>query len=234
MPSGFGNSVRLPRAQDYRLPPLADFATSLLDALELEQISWLGCSWGAAVGAHTAATYPTRVTALALLDGGYHNLPGPRQRLGELRAHWRQQPGFRYECWDELFAETAGFFGCWSTALELAMRSAFEERDGEICSRMGPDLYAEVIWATHSPPQSKAWAGLAAARVPVLLLAATEPTHEERDSAREHFRSSVPQAEVLALEGRHHWLLEESPEEVARLVGGWLISCTRQAARARE
>ena len=219
---GFGNSERLPRAQDYRLARLADFAVSLLDALGLDRTVWLGASWGAAVGTHVAAARPERVSALALFDGGYHDLPGPRQSLGELRAHWRQQPGFRYTSWDELFAEGAEFCGRWSEALERALRSAFEERDDEIVSRMGPDLYAEVIWAMLSPPQSSVWAGLAAGRVPVLLLAATEPPHEERDGDRERFHAAVPHAAVLALPGRHHWLLEEAPEEVARLVGDWL------------
>jgi pimeloyl-ACP methyl ester carboxylesterase len=223
---GFGNSERLPRPQDYRLNRLAGFAASLLNALGLDRARWLGASWGAAVGAHTAAAYPRRVSALALLDGGYYDLSAPRQPLGGLRAHWRQQAGFRYQSWDELFAEGAEYFGRWSEALELATRSAFDERRCEIWSQMGPDLYAEVIWAMLSPPQSKAWAGLAAARVPVLL-SATEPPHEERDAAREHFHDAVPQAEVLPLPGRHHWLLEEAPEEVARLVGQWLTSGTR-------
>ena len=67
---GFGGSPRL-APEGYRGASLADLATGLLDALGIERCAFVGESWGAWVGCHTAAAAPDRIWRLVLLDGGY-------------------------------------------------------------------------------------------------------------------------------------------------------------------
>ena len=61
-----------------------------LEALALDQVAFVGFSWGATVGVHLAAASPERVRALVLLDGGYrdpHDEPDFADRgLGEVEA----------------------------------------------------------------------------------------------------------------------------------------------------
>src|SRR4029078_11317888 len=52
-------------------PKLAELAAGLLEALGIAPAVWIGFSWGASMGVHTAARFPSAVRALALLDGGY-------------------------------------------------------------------------------------------------------------------------------------------------------------------
>jgi pimeloyl-ACP methyl ester carboxylesterase len=219
---GFGRSQALARADDYLTPSLAGVVIGLLDTLGIERAALIGASWGGTIAVYTAAAHPGRVRAAVLLDGGYRDPPAAEQSLEELLAHWRGQPGFRYPTWDALFEDARTYFGHWSPALETAVGDAYEERDGEVCSRMGPDLYATVIWALTSSPPSHEFAALAEGRVPVLALVATEPPDENRDAAVAAFRVMVPQATVQLLPGRHHWLLEEASEQIAGLVGDWL------------
>ena len=67
---GYGSSE--PLAPDgYAQPSLAGLATDLLSDLGLSPAIWIGYSWGASVGLHTAARFPDSIRGLALLDGGY-------------------------------------------------------------------------------------------------------------------------------------------------------------------
>jgi len=50
---------------------VADIARALIDELAIAPVIWIGYSWGASIGVHTALRAPGRVKALALLDGAY-------------------------------------------------------------------------------------------------------------------------------------------------------------------
>ena len=67
---GYGDSEPL-EPDGYALPNLAELGVELIDALGLAPAVWIGFSWGASVGMHVAALFPSAVRALALLDGGY-------------------------------------------------------------------------------------------------------------------------------------------------------------------
>jgi pimeloyl-ACP methyl ester carboxylesterase len=88
---------------------------------------------------------------------------------------------------------------------------------------MGPDVYGAATWGAMSDPPIPALPRLAESGVPVLLLAATEPPEQEqrRRPLREQFASLVPHAAVRPLRTTH-FVLEDAPEETARIVGEWL------------
>ena len=67
---GYGESEPLDPA-GYGMANLAELSVELLDRLGLVPAIWVGYSWGASVGVHTAVRFPDRIRGLALLDGGY-------------------------------------------------------------------------------------------------------------------------------------------------------------------
>lgn len=222
---GFGGSPRLPDDR-YEIPALVELAHDLLDTLGYERPAWSGSSWGAIVGLHLAASHPERIAALALLDGGYlHSTEG--KTLDELKSHWRGQAEFHYASWEALFEEARNAFGRWSPALETYVRAGFVEQDGAVVSIMGPDIYAAAIYGVERTPPWDAFERLGAEGLPVLLLAATNfspELTERRASGLERVAQLVPQAEIVAMEGASHFLLEARPKETAGALGKWLRS----------
>ena len=221
---GFGDSPRLPDKR-YQLPALAELARDLLDALELDRVVWVGSSWGGTVGVHVAAAHPDRVEALVLLDAGYL---GPADDLGAslrmIRRHWRSQPElWSHDSWEAVDEEARGYFTRWTPELAASCRSGYREQDGKVVSIMGPDVYAAVIWSVLCAPPAEALARLGSSGVPTLLLAATLPPEEEerRRPAREQFAELVPRGEIRLMETGHP-VLEDAPEETARVIGKWL------------
>lgn len=222
---GFGAS---PPADDaaYEVPALIELARRVLDELGLDRVVWMGASWGGSLGVHFAATYPERVAALVLLDGGYRDPAsdaGPT--LDEQRAHWRAHPElFGYESWDALVDDWKAFFTRWTPDVETSVRSAYREHYGKPVSIMGPDVYAAATAGILASPPSTAHAHLGRTEVPVLVLAATLPeeTHPQRTAAADRFAALVPQAEIHWLDGTPHFVLEMNPDEVVRVVGEWL------------
>ena len=103
------------------------------------------------------------------------------------------------------------------------LRAGFREEGGEVVSVMGPDLYATVIWALRSDPSARYLDGVARSDLPVLLLVATEPPDSDGERAQQvaAFVDRVPRTEVVHVEGAHHHLLEDEPEQVADAIGRW-------------
>lgn len=222
---GFGASPARDDAA-YAVPALVEQAKAVLDELGLRRAAWLGSSWGASLGIHFTVQYAQRVSALVLLDGGYRD-PGSDAgaTLAEQRRHWRSHPEyFCFSDWDAVVADARSFFRRWTPEIEMLVRSAYREQNGEVVSIMGPDVYAAATAGILASPPSSAYGQLGRAGVPVLLLAATLPaeTRAERAASAERFAELVPQAEIRWLDDTPHFMLEDKPERVAREVGDWL------------
>jgi pimeloyl-ACP methyl ester carboxylesterase len=217
---GFGRSPRL-EAEHYEMPGLVEVARRLLDALDLDRIVWAGSSWGAALGVHFAATYPQRLAALVLIDGGFpgHVIP-EGETLEQIQAHWRSQPGFTSESWTAVLDESREHFPRWSPELEEYVRSAYREGDGQVVSIVGPDVFAAARYGIDA--QDDVLPALAESRVPTLALAATEGKTPSDHARRERFAEQVPHAHVRVVQGVPHLMLEARPEETAREIGDWL------------
>jgi pimeloyl-ACP methyl ester carboxylesterase len=223
---GFGGSPRI-ADERYEAPGLVQLSSKLLDALGLERTAWLGSSWGGIVGVHFTVTYPERVAALTLLDGGYLDpINENGDTLEALRAHWRQQEGFRSPSWEAVLDDARPWFPQWSSGLEEYVKSAFREENGEVVSIVTPDVYAAAMHGIDRMPPSTVHARLGETGVPVLLLGATVPEHEDARRRRwaERFAVDVPQAEIRRIDGAPHLMLEARPEETARAIGDWLKS----------
>jgi pimeloyl-ACP methyl ester carboxylesterase len=142
---------------------------------------------------YTAARFPTRIRALALLDGGYwdvHDDPDydPSLDLDARTAelHARAEQGESWDARPEVIA--------------VAMQAA----DQEPCSALLPVLNSSGIPV-------------------LLLRATEPPEYESiRAHAVERFRAALPGAEVIALPGAGHHLLGEATPEVERILLDWL------------
>jgi pimeloyl-ACP methyl ester carboxylesterase len=223
---GFGGSPPL-EDEAYTAANLVKIAADLLDALELDRVAWTGSSWGGIVGVHFAALHPERVAALALIDGGYLDpINEDGDTLEELRAHWREQDGFRFPTWDAALDDVRPWLARWSPEIEEYVRSAFREENGEVVAILTPDVYAAAMHGIDRSPPSEVHPRLGETGIPVLLLGATEPPHEDarRQLWAERFAADVPQAEVRRVPGAPHLMLEARPEETARAIAGWLKS----------
>jgi pimeloyl-ACP methyl ester carboxylesterase len=221
---GFGGSPRVDDSS-YEMDALVELAAALLDVLDLDRVVWSGSSWGGIIGVHFAVAYPQRVTALALVDGGYLDpLHEHGESLDEARTFWRTQDRWRFPSWSEVIAEARKSFQRWSPGLDEYVRSAFREDNGEVVSAVDPDVYAAAMHGIDRSPPSRVHARLAETGVPVLLLGATEPPEENvrRIEWRARFSKTVPQAEIRILQGAPHLMLEARPEETARAMGEWL------------
>ncbi|HEY3070347.1 MAG TPA: alpha/beta fold hydrolase [Gaiellaceae bacterium] len=189
---GYGGSPALD-ASRYRPSLLAELAAALIDGLGIAPVTWIGSSWGANVGIHTAALFPTRIRALALLDGGYMDVSddpdydpalGLDARTAELRTRVEQG-----ESWDAS-----------PEVIALAMQAA----DREPCSALLPALSSTGVPV-------------------LLVRATQPPEYESiRARGVERFQANLPKAEVIALPGSGHHLLGEAPAEVERILLEWL------------
>ncbi len=101
-----------------------------------------------------------------------------------------------------------------------------EERRAETAGAdfVDPEFAAAALHGVDIEPPTAMLPALARARVPVLLLAATEPHVERRADDLATFRSALPHAEVQTIAGAGHNLLGDAAEATARMVGTWLRS----------
>jgi pimeloyl-ACP methyl ester carboxylesterase len=221
---GFGGSPPIADAC-YEAPGLVRIATGLLDDLGFEQVAWCGSSWGGIVGVHVTAADPERIAALALVDGGYLDpINENGDTLEAVRAHWREQDGFRFPSWEAALEDARPWLKRWTPEIEEYVKSAFREVNGEVVSILTPEVYAAAMHGIDRTPPSAVHRRLGETGVPVLLLGATVPEHEDARRRRwsERFAADVPQADVRRIEGAPHLMLEARPEETARAIGDWL------------
>jgi pimeloyl-ACP methyl ester carboxylesterase len=189
---GYGGSPALDLS-GYRPSALAELAARLIDSLGIAPAVWIGSSWGANIGMHTAARFPTRIRALALLDGGYIDASDDPDydplldldtRTAELRA--RAEQGESWDATPEVIA--------------LALQAA----DQEPCSAL--------LTAVNS-------SGIPV----LLVRATEPPEYESiRAPAFERFRAALPGSKVIALAGIGHHLLGEAASQVERILLNWL------------
>lgn len=107
---GYGRSAPI-EASRCRPSVLGGLAVALMDALGLAPAVWVGSSWGAILGVHTAGRFPKRFTGLVLLDAGYIDAPddpnydpssGLEKRIAQLYA--RLEKGEVWDATPELIA----------------------------------------------------------------------------------------------------------------------------------
>jgi pimeloyl-ACP methyl ester carboxylesterase len=214
----------LPPREAYEPAALAAIALSVADAARLEQVAFMGASWGATVALAAAVHAPQRVRSVVLVDGGYLEpseldpLPDEDTQVAE---SVRLQVEWRFRDWDAFEAELRSHFGPLRPAAARAFRyGMLVDEEGLIAGAEHP---VATVWsriAMTTVPSSELLPVLARERVAAQLLAVRQgPDREPRyAAARERFARLLPGAEVHVLDGHHDLISTTPPEELAGLI----------------
>ena len=214
-------------ATGYDWPTLAGDIVGALDQLGIQRAAVLGHSWGGSIALSFAALYPERVTALALIEGGFSAGPRSAEMTWEefktrLRPRDIYGPPERY-----LGALRQQFAHCWSDQLEQMVLSMVRvDPDGTVHERLEPGNHEQVLWAMWSDP---VYPKLPQVRCPTLLVAA----NRHRPGGDEEFlrrrREQVEAAHAALADSRVVWIPDtghdigyEKPRELAEALRGFL------------
>jgi pimeloyl-ACP methyl ester carboxylesterase len=188
---GYGDSPHLEPAR-YRASGMADIAAALIDALAIAPVVWVGYSWGASIGVHTALRAPGRIKALALLDGAY--------LIPEDDPDY--DPSQDLEARTSALREEIGEDDSWDAPVEV-MAAAIQGSHAEPALPLLPALERSglpvILIVRTKPPEFEALRIRALAR----------------------FRAAIPSAEVVPV-ASGHGVLSEAGDEVRLIVLDWL------------
>jgi pimeloyl-ACP methyl ester carboxylesterase len=188
---GYGDSPRLEPAR-YRASDMADIAAALIDTLAIDPVIWIGFSWGANIGVHTAVRAPGRIKALALLDGGYlvpQDDPDYDPTLDlEARAAALRAEIEAGDSWDAPIEVMAA-----------VMKGSNEDPAVPLLPSLESTRLPVILLASTKPAEYEGLRGRALAR----------------------FRAAIPSAEVVRV-ASGHGVLSEAGDEVRRIVLDWL------------
>jgi len=197
---------------EYCLAFYARQALSLMEQLELGEVSWLGTSMGGALGIHLAAgALKGRIRRLILNDIG--------PQLGEaavnrIRSYAGNPPQFdRLSELEQYFRTVYKPFGWLSDEQwrRLAETSARRTADGKVTPHYDPKM---VVQFTHHPQDYDQWEAWDAIDVPTLCLRG-ENSDLLLPEVAEAMRSRGPRAVVVTIPGCGHAPALNVPDQFA-------------------
>jgi pimeloyl-ACP methyl ester carboxylesterase len=222
---GFGRSAEV-IADDYAVDRLARLLWEVADEVGVSRAVIGGHSWGGSVGVTAAAQEPDRTSALVLYDSGhadyadlpYGDLTATRDQLIDAAAE-----NSEVASWDELVGllRAEGLDQDWT--LDFWRQGTIELPDGRVQLRAGPVVRGVALYeALHARP-STSWPAIGAARIPTLLILASEPeeTREANERLLPRFLDAVPQAEVVR-PGCRHQVFADLGSRAGDIVADWL------------
>jgi pimeloyl-ACP methyl ester carboxylesterase len=210
---GFGAS---PPATAYDLDSLATLLRATIRALSLDRPVLMGHSWGGAVATALASSHPDEARGLVLVDAGhidYADLESARSSPPPLQREWESRAAFAAWLEENLDRPTpevlagygAGVLDHNGKVVGSSADSLLRARDG-LLERLSPR-----------------WPALA--RLPVLLLLATQPPHVDQN--REHvptFQAAVPHADVRWIDGASHGLIADAGPRLGDTIAAWVAA----------
>jgi pimeloyl-ACP methyl ester carboxylesterase len=225
---GFGKSPALPPEQ-YETGSVVGMVRGLLDERGIDRAILVGHSWGGTIMTAFAASHPERVDGLVLVDSGqmdYQDQPGfPHGKSYEELVEDARAPERTIRTTAEDFERDAQEEVRRPITHELmeAFRAGLREEDGQLVSIVTPETRASAMYGLMGTRVTESWPAIAEARIPILLLLATEPgeTREQNRRAAKVFAERFPEAEVHFLENAGHDLFADAGPELARIVAEW-------------
>jgi haloalkane dehalogenase len=218
---GFGLSER-PLDFPYTPEAHTEVLREVLDGLGLTRFALAVHDYGGPIALPIALSSPERVSSLVVMNTWFWSLETDREfmRLARFAASFWGRFLYRW----------------FNASLRLIMPSAYADRrkltpriHGQyLAGFRSRDARVRVLWAlarslvTSSPSFGRIWDGRARfGAIPTLIVwgladGALKPYMLER------VRAALPHARVETLSGVGHWPQEEAPEELARLLDGFL------------
>lgn len=210
---GFGFSEKPPLRHGYHNADYARLVVALLDSLGIASAVLVGHSMGGAIAAEVALAHPDRVRGMVLMDAAGFGIRWPVV--------------LTIARWPVIGPVATAFRGRWITGHIL--RSAFADR-GKVTEADVDQYYAPV----PDPNYGRALRGvlrefrfdslggrLARVQAPTLILwGDTDRLISLRNGAR--FARELPRSEFVVIARSGHNVPEESPDQVNRLLLGFL------------
>lgn len=224
---GFGHSPPVD-ADAYAVPLLADVAWSVADGLGWGELVLSGHSWGGSVAVHAAAARPERVRALILVDSGHRDYAEePEADLGRsLESVSEEAEAARLRAPDRASVAKELELELDDPVVEAFLQGMTDDGAGGLISRTLGTSRGAALYHLMRARQSEQWAALAAARIPTLLLLATQPDdlRSKNEAAAARFGAAVPQADVRFIEGATHSLITDLRDRFGAIAAEWLAS----------
>lgn len=197
---GFGGSAGLPRPT---YPRLVAWIEALRVAIGAEKLILVGNSFGGSLARLYAATHPTQIERLIVLNGGsvFRRLSLGRRLLigspiGGLFIASQVRKGFGREAVERMFADPG------------AQDPALLDRCAE--SR---EIYDVLRYCSAGPLPSGDWAA-----VPTLVIWGEADRHVDPEVGRTHVRQAGPTATYCGIPNAGHLPQLEQPEATARTI----------------
>ncbi|MFD7709352.1 alpha/beta fold hydrolase [Streptomyces sp. NPDC059786] len=210
---GYSPGVRPERAEDYRITTLVDDVVAIAQELGWATFDLVGHDWGGAVAWWTADAHPALLRTLTVvstphpgaLAGALRNDEDQRARSLYMRD-WRQAP----ETENDMLAHDAEKLrGLYGGAVPQAGVDAYVRH----MSRPGA-LTAALNWYRSGRPER----AIGTVDVPTLYVWSTEDISFGPVAARETGQWVKGPYRFETVEGISHWIPEEAPETLNRLL----------------
>ena len=206
---------------------LAGDVVGAMDQLGIEKAAVVGHSWGVNTALSVASMHPDRVTALAMVDGGFGGAPrSPDMTWEEFKV--RLSPRDIYGPRDRyLGALRQQFAHCWSDEIEsIVMTMVREDSDGTVHERLDLSNQQQMLWAMWSGPTHPM---LPQVRCSTLIVAAGGRQPGANPEFMERRRANVEAAQATITNSRVVWIPEtghdigyEKPRELAAALNEFL------------
>ncbi|MFF9154482.1 alpha/beta fold hydrolase [Streptomyces sp. NPDC014846] len=210
---GYSPGARPERPEDYRMDLLVDDVTAIADALGWASFDLVGHDWGGAVAWWTAHAHPGRVRTLTIVSA-----PHPGALATALRTDEDQRGRSRYMIdWRETPATEERMLADDARVLRgLYAGKVPPEHAGTYLRRLsGPGaLTAALNWYRAGRPD----AAIGAVEVPTLYVWSTGDSAFGPAAARETERWVEAPYRFETLRDVGHWVPEEAPEALNRLL----------------
>lgn len=216
---GYGRSPKPGDVDSYRLTHIVEDVRALLERLGGTPCILVGHDWGAFTAWYFAMSHPELVRKLAIL-----NVPHPAPLSRELRRSTRQkmrllyQLAFRIPVLPELLLRAIG-----RPLLRLLGR--FTREDVETYAAAWRDSATTMFHYYRAMPRARRELRrlIRPIRTPTLLIwGEREPVFLR--ATTENFHEWVPDARVAIVADAGHFVQEDAPEEVNRLLLEWVSS----------
>jgi pimeloyl-ACP methyl ester carboxylesterase len=227
---GYGESDRPADTAAYALPNLVGDLVGLMQALGHESAHVVGHDWGGSIAWVTASRAPERVRSLTIL-----NSPHPIAS-----AEARQIPEQQQKSWYMLLFQFVGVAEEWLSAndfanlrrfvFDTAAPGAFSDEDREVfVTALGEDgaLTAALdYYRANIPPQS--WLrpppDLPPVEVPTMIVWGEADAYMSPVLLERSISKVTGPLRVERLPGVSHWVQQEAPDDVNRLLVDFLGS----------
>lgn len=213
---GHGLSDKPQSPEDYRIEPMIQHVTEILDALGAEKISIAGLSMGAALAAHAAWVHPERVRAIVMVSPvGFTGVPG-------LNAIRLMTPRWLTPILPRLVTRTVIRMILWVVNGKLRRITS---RD--IDEYRAPTQFPEFTIAMRHLLHEFTWrAPFEPLAVPCLLISGTKD-HLMPRSGDHSYQRAMPDLRHIEVEGAGHVVFDEA----ASVVNEALVDFFRHPSR---